>query len=96
MNVKVVVSVGSIPPVLCSVTHVLLRISTWKLIIDVINETKPNYIPILQYIYMYYANQRYYRMPGAVIQKSNNGYINKGNNKITELRAILQRESQNS
>jgi hypothetical protein len=32
-------------------THVLLRISTWKLIIDVINETKANYIPILQYIY---------------------------------------------
>ena len=51
MNVKVVLSVGSIPPALCSVTHVLLRISTWKLIIDVINETKANYIPILQYIY---------------------------------------------
>jgi hypothetical protein len=27
---------------------------------------------------------------------SNVGILNKGNNKITELRAILQRESQNS
>jgi hypothetical protein len=51
MNVKVVLSVDSIPPVLCSVTHVLPSISTWRLIIDVINETKANYIPICQYIF---------------------------------------------
>jgi hypothetical protein len=58
MNVKVVLSVGPIPPVLCLVTHLLPRISTWRLIIDVIIETKANYRYIRYYnIYIYYTTK---------------------------------------
>ena len=50
------------------------------------------YIQVLNYIYMYFAfvncNTKRYSIKSS--------FINKGNNKITELRAILQRESQNS
>ena len=35
-------------------------------------------------------------LPKEKVQKTNNDLQNKGNNKITELRTILQRESQNS
>ena len=36
------------------------------------------------------------KSPGADGTVSKTGWSNKGNNKITELRTILQRESQNS
>jgi hypothetical protein len=45
----------------------------------------------------YALAQRFKNVLPLIISNDQNGYIkNKGNNKITELRTIFQRESQNS